>query len=336
MTNAVVVRGGETMAEWDREAPRDARPLARVEPAGVMARGGGTLDLQATLQLAKVLMTARGFVPDHIKTEGALVATILSGQEMGLPPMCSLRGLYMVNGKVGFDASLQLALVKRAGIRHTWLKDGSDGQEARLRLDRAGDAPYEHSYTRADAQTAQLWGKGAWSKHPAAMLRARCVTAAIRAYCPDVLGGPVYDLDEIQEIAREEPPLSAPVAQQISHGDDDMARRIAEAREAEAQAEAEWSPTVDAWIQDLEDLAERVLAEALDAHDVLGAFLDRNGGAMRQLPRKLRTKLWGKLGGNKSSVANRLGVTTDTVKHWIAEAPDSDAPEDELLDGAVQ
>jgi hypothetical protein len=36
-------------------------------------------------------------------------------------------------------------------------------------------------------------GKDNWKRHPAAMLRARCTSAAMRAFCPEYLGAGVYE-----------------------------------------------------------------------------------------------------------------------------------------------
>jgi hypothetical protein len=156
-------------------------------------------ELPAIFQLAKELTQARGFIPSHLKTTGEIAAVILAGRELGLPPMTSLRSVYLVNGKVGLDASMQLALMKRAGIRHEWLADGSDCKVARLKLERPGEAPYEQVYSIDDAKRAGLANSGTWQKHTPAMLRARCVSSAARAYAPDVLSG-VYSPDEIEEM----------------------------------------------------------------------------------------------------------------------------------------
>jgi hypothetical protein len=150
--------------------------------------------LPEVFQLAKSLKLAGGFLPSHLKNEGEIVAVVLAGRELGLPPMASIRGIKLVKGNVTLDASLQLALMVRAGCKVKWLKDGSDG-EAILRLERAGQEPHESRFTLADAKRAGLTGDN-WSKYPAAMLRARCVTTAGKAYVPDVLAG-VYLPDEL-------------------------------------------------------------------------------------------------------------------------------------------
>lgn len=157
-----------------------------------------TADLPNVFQLARALLQARGFIPAHLKTEGEIAAVILAGLELGLQPMTALRSVYLVNGKVGVDASMQLALMLRAGITHEWVADGSDCKVAHLRLERGG-RKHEQRYTIDDAKRAGLAGSGTWQKHTPAMLRARCVSSAARAFAPDVLSG-VYVPDELDEI----------------------------------------------------------------------------------------------------------------------------------------
>ncbi len=153
-------------------------------------------DLASIIEMAKYLHTAKGLLPESLKTTGEIMAVILAGRERGLPPMHSLRALHVVKGKVGASAELMLSLAAKAGVRHEWIT--SDNKAAVIELVRDGYKPYRQSFTMEDAKTAQLGG-GNWQKYAPAMLRARAISAAIRAYCPHVLSG-VYSEDEIREI----------------------------------------------------------------------------------------------------------------------------------------
>lgn len=137
-----------------------------------------------------------GLLPAHIKSGGQAMAIILAGRELGLSPMTALRSIHLVEGRVTLAADLQLALVKRAGVRHRWLQ--TDTEAAVVELTRAPDAAFAFSYSIADAKRAGLAEKQNWRRHTAAMLRARAISGAIRAYCPDLLTT-VYDPDEIGE-----------------------------------------------------------------------------------------------------------------------------------------
>lgn len=137
-----------------------------------------------------------GLLPPHIRSGGQAMAIILAGRELGLAPMTALRSIHLVEGRVTLAADLQLALVKRAGVKHRWVR--TDAEVATVELVRAGDAAFTFSYGIEDAKRAGLADKQNWRRHTPAMLRARAITAAIRAYCPDILTT-VYDPDELRE-----------------------------------------------------------------------------------------------------------------------------------------
>lgn len=167
---------------------------------------GFASELPAVLALAKALINGGGFLPVHIKSEGEVVAVVLAGRELGIPPMASIRTIRLIEGRVTLDASLQLGLMIRAGITYKWLEDGRAGR-AVLELKRAGQEPYVSIFELKDAERAGLVKPGSnWAKWPAAMLRARAVSAAGKAYLPDVLAG-VYTPDELDD---EEPPYEQP------------------------------------------------------------------------------------------------------------------------------
>jgi len=147
--------------------------------------------------MAERLATARGFVPVAMEDNpGAIAACILTGLELGLGPMQSLRSIHIIEGKPTLSADLMLAIAIRGGVRATW--SATDNERASLRLERDGREPFDYTWTMGDAQTAGLASRQNWRKYPAAMLRARCVSAALRAYCPDVLGAGVYVEGEIE------------------------------------------------------------------------------------------------------------------------------------------
>jgi len=153
--------------------------------------------LPETLQLAGELAKAKPVLPRHVTDAPTAAAILLAGAELGLPPMLALRSISMVEGKPVIAADIQLALLVRAGLKFRWAK--SDDTVAELELDRAGQPKHVQRYTIQQAQNAGLAGKDNWRKHPAAMLRARCVTAAVRAYAPDVLAG-ILSPDEADEV----------------------------------------------------------------------------------------------------------------------------------------
>ena len=153
--------------------------------------------LADVLRLADTLAQARGgFIPDHFKNSAQVAAVILAGRELGVGPMAALRSFYLVNGKLGMDASFVSGRMLAHGIALEWLRD--DDECASVRLSRAGMPPYVSTFSRADAERAGLWGSATWRKYPRAMLRARAITAGARAYAADCFAGSVYTPDELR------------------------------------------------------------------------------------------------------------------------------------------
>lgn len=145
---------------------------------------------------------AEGMFPTSLRNPGARAAVVLAGLELGMTPMQALRSLHIIEGRVVIAADAQLAIVMRAGVAVDWLE--STPTAAKLKIQRGERRPLEVAYTMEDAQRAGLAGRGTWKAHPAAMLRARCITTAIRMYCPDILAG-AYSPDEADDFRRDQP-----------------------------------------------------------------------------------------------------------------------------------
>lgn len=141
-----------------------------------------------------------------VEQEKIALSVILAGAELGLSPMVSIRHVFLVEGKVGLSAEIMLALIIRAGVRYRWTE--KTAEKATLWLHRAGQDPHEQSFTIEEARRAGLVGgdgqkgKFNWRAYPAAMLRARAISAAARAYCPDVTNG-CYTREEMEDFAEE-------------------------------------------------------------------------------------------------------------------------------------
>jgi hypothetical protein len=140
---------------------------------------------------------ASGFLPKAIRTPAQALIVMLTGRELGLPPMLALRMIHVIDGKPGLSAELQLARFRQAGGRYRWL--ATTDRVAQIQVNAPGDPTdwaQTFSFTIQEAGTAQLLDKGNWQKYPAAMLRARVASLAIRAVAPEVSMG-LYDPDEI-------------------------------------------------------------------------------------------------------------------------------------------
>lgn len=156
-------------------------------------------ELGAMVKVADALGDAGPMLPKHITSKGAALAVIMAGDELGIPPMAALRGLFLVNGKVGMDYSLMVGLLRRAGYKVQWVAKGPERCE--LLLTHPDGTTHTEVWDVERAKKAKLWGNsGPWSTYPEAMLSARCVSSAARAFAGDVLAG-CYSMEEVREIS---------------------------------------------------------------------------------------------------------------------------------------
>lgn len=163
-------------------------------------------------EMAKLLV-ASGLLPRGITRPEAAFAIIATGRELGLSAMQSLRSVYYADGKVTLAADLIAALCKRRVdiCRYFRLVESTD-KVARYETLRQGEPePTVMAFTWEDATRAGLTGKQTYKSYPAAMLRARCITALARAVYPDLAMG-LYDPDEIDA---PQAPVNAGPAQVI-------------------------------------------------------------------------------------------------------------------------
>ena len=163
--------------------------------------------LSEAKELAATLAGARTIPEALQKSPADVLAIVMAGAELGLAPMQSVRGLVLIKGKPTLSADAMGALVKsRRDVCTFLMLRHSDGQRATYETQRVGDpSSTTMSFTLDEAKAAGLAGGDNWRKFPAAMLRARALSAICRAVYPDLLLG-VYDPDELAA-----PPIEPPV-----------------------------------------------------------------------------------------------------------------------------
>lgn len=149
---------------------------------------------EAKEAFAKKLL-ASGFLPSNIRYPAQVLAIIMTGQEMGIPPMRALRHINVISGKPTLSAELMMAKMLQGGVKCTWLKTGDDGKEAVLKAQRP-TVTFTGRYTWEEAKAAGLTGKEGWKKYPGAMLRARVIALVARVVAPDLIGG-LYTPEEM-------------------------------------------------------------------------------------------------------------------------------------------
>jgi hypothetical protein len=167
----------------------------------------------------------------NINSPARAAVVMKKAQSYGLCPTTIADGLFFVGGKPALSAQLIATLVKRSG-KYDFRVKLKTAKECQIEffelIDGKRDSLGVESFTMEMATRAQLASGVNWKKFPEAMLWARCLTAGVRARCPDALGGnPVYSVEELK-----------PDVEVDADG-----RPIIEAEVVERKPAASWSPS---------------------------------------------------------------------------------------------
>ena len=177
---------------------------------------------QELMQISEMIAGARGLVPNHVQSPAHAAALIMRGAELGLAPMESLSALHLIDGKVSLSADTMLKVAIAGGVRVSYPDFTSE--RVTVELTRPGFEPFRCTWDLKMAKNAQLAGRQNYRKFPRAMLRARAVSEAVRAYCPDLLSG-AYLPEELTpdrvEVTQERPAPAAPAPEPIEDAEID-------------------------------------------------------------------------------------------------------------------
>jgi hypothetical protein len=151
----------------------------------------------------RVLMAAAdryvksGLLPAEVNTPQKALVIMTAGRELGVPATYALRNIHVVKGKPVCSAELLLALVRRsygpAAIRVAKTTNTACTVQYR---EQGWDGVSEYSFTIEDARQAGVAGSNTWKSYPAAMLRARCISAVVRFAFPECIAG-LYTPEEM-------------------------------------------------------------------------------------------------------------------------------------------
>ena len=138
------------------------------------------------------------FVPKGLRGKpAAVLACMLTGQEMGIGPMQALTHIHVVDGRPTQSAELMRAQILRAGHRFSIREKSNTKVTVYGQRSDTGEE-LAITWTMEDAKTAGLIKDGsAWKHYPRAMLMARATSELARDLFADVLGGVSYTPEEL-------------------------------------------------------------------------------------------------------------------------------------------
>jgi hypothetical protein len=176
-------------------------------------------EFDAAAQIASSL-SLTDFIPESLKKrdeEGALLpnataatiaAALLTGQELGLGPMASLRSIDVVRGTPGLRAIAMRALVLSAG-HDMWVETASDTR-AIVCGQRAGSEHVNRcEWDEERARRLNLWDKPEWRRQRRNMLIARATAECARLTAPERILGLGYTAEELADGAAPDSPPAA-------------------------------------------------------------------------------------------------------------------------------
>lgn len=129
------------------------------------------------------------FVPKTLRNKpAAIAACILTGRELGIGPMASLKSIHMVQGVPSLSAEYKRARALAAG--HQIVIDESTSTRCVVRGRRAGSEQWVAiTWTLDHARRAKLAGKDVWQQYPQRMLQARATSELCDLLFPDATLG---------------------------------------------------------------------------------------------------------------------------------------------------
>jgi hypothetical protein len=125
------------------------------------------------------------------------VTKIMAGRELGVPPVASMTGIYIVKGKPALGANLIAACVKRSG-KYNYRVLQHDPTVCEIEFQELIGGKWEAcGVSKFSLEDAKRMGTQNMDKFPRNMLFARAMSNGAKWYCADVFIGGVYVPDEL-------------------------------------------------------------------------------------------------------------------------------------------
>ena len=159
-------------------------------------------EMESIITQGKIFFASKMF--PSLKSPEAVAAVILTGREMGLTSMASLRGIEYFADKIFIKPMLMHAVCENSGQLTQWDMNATR-KEASVTVRRANRKPKTYKITIEDARL-KGWterNKANYDKQPDTMLRHRVTGMALRDQFPDyfmgmgLLGHETIDTDDL-------------------------------------------------------------------------------------------------------------------------------------------
>jgi hypothetical protein len=175
-----------------------AQQQATMQTAAVQRLGDWAHSAAAAYEVAVGLVDT-SFVPQQFRGKPQeATAAILSGAEVGLSPMASLKSFDIIQGTAAPRALTLRAIVQSQG--HEMIVEESTTTRCKMRGKRRGSSEWvKVSWTIDRAKALGLTSKDNWKKQPDAMLVARATGELARLIAADAILGIGYTIEELTD-----------------------------------------------------------------------------------------------------------------------------------------
>lgn len=151
-----------------------------------------------------------GLLPNNIDIPEQVITIVQHGKEIGLTPHIALNNIHVIAGRPVISSSMLGAMLKKHGVE--WIieedfVDADDNKRTTYKFfwkskitETVLDTKF--SITWNQMELAGYTEKQNWQKYPKEMMRARCLTYAVRALFPEIFLG-LYSDVEINDVANQ-------------------------------------------------------------------------------------------------------------------------------------
>jgi hypothetical protein len=168
-------------------------------------------DVKSTTTVEDLI--ASNALPSALDTKEKIMAVIQYGKELGMGELTSLNSITLIKGKMVINSAMLGALLKQRGYEYIWTKDWEVTDAGNKDLEKITTELeimwFSKNLNRELSNKFRMTWKEliiagvtetnpTYKKYPKAMMRARCMTAAVRAIAPEILLG-MYTIEEIAD-----------------------------------------------------------------------------------------------------------------------------------------
>lgn len=147
-----------------------------------------------------------GAIPSKLDTPEKLMAVVQTGRELGMNTMTALNNINVIKGRTVISSAMLGAMLKKKGVEFIYTKDFKTDEESgkietEIEFEWLSPVTGKPKSTRfgvtwGQFEVAGYTEKENWDKYPKEMMRARCMSGAVKALFPEVTLG-VYTEGEI-------------------------------------------------------------------------------------------------------------------------------------------